>query len=80
MTILSEDYSLEESKAVYLMKFIKLTHNPTYLSLTIFYESQINIRVHLVYTKFLEVVHSFVCQYNILLLSFSYLDPAFFIG
>ena len=30
--------------------------------------------------KFLEAMQSFVCQYNILLLSFVYFDPAFFIG
>ena len=33
-----------------------------------------------VYTKFLEAIQSFVHQYNILLLSFVYFDPAFFIG
>ena len=39
-----------------------------------------NAYVHvLVYTKFLEAIKSFVYQYNMLLLSFAYLDPALFI-
>ena len=33
-----------------------------------------------VYAKTLEAVESFVRQYNILLLSFVYCDPAFFTG
>ena len=34
----------------------------------------------IVSTKFLEAIQSFVQQYNKLLHSFVYLDPAFFIG
>ena len=37
-------------------------------------------RKFVAYTKFLEVMQSFVCQYNILLLSFIYSEPAFLIG
>ena len=33
-----------------------------------------------VYPKFLDTVQTFVCQYNMLLLSLVYPDPAFFIG
>ena len=33
-----------------------------------------------VYAKFLKAVQSFECQYNVLLLCFTYVDPAFFIG
>ena len=43
------------------------------------YNVQMYANKFAVYAKFLEVVHSFVCQYNILLLPFVYSDPAFFI-
>ena len=43
------------------------------------YNVQMYANKFAVYAKFLEVVHSFVCQYNILLLSFVYCDPDFFI-
>ena len=41
---------------------------------------QTHVNKFVVYAKFLEAVQNFICQYNILLLSFVYFDPAFFIS
>lgn len=47
------------------------------LFFTIFAHTTYNVNKSVVYSNFLEAVQSFVRQYNILLLSFTYLDPVF---